>query len=140
MDKELSKEVDEIMSVLFAYAERFNTATTAVATQAFINQLYPAFRGYAEALVAAGYKNCKDKRVVDPKEYDKLQYYRFETGIKHGRKEVFSAVKELIDHTDIVVDNDVHTWQPDAGYDKKQVDEGLKELAKRFEVKIDDNY
>lgn len=134
MYKELEQEVNEIIKVLFAYAERLDTNTTATATNAYFNQLYPAFRGYAEALVAAGYKNCSGKRLVDPEDYEKLQYYRFNSGIEHGRKEMFSAVQDLVDHTGIIVDNDVHTWQPDSGYDKKQIDEGLIKIAERFNL------
>jgi hypothetical protein len=137
MHEELEKETNEIMRVLFAYAERFNTATNAMDSSAYFNQLYPAFREYAEALVAAGFKNCKGKRLVDPEEYEKLQFYRFNSGIEHGHKEMFSAVKSLVDHTEIIVDNDVHTWQPDSGYDKKQIDEGLAKIAERFNLEVD---
>ena len=136
MYEELEKEINNIIKVLMAYAEGFNTATNAIDSSAYFNQLYPAFRGYAEALVAAGYKNCSGKRLVDPKEYENLQYYRFNSGIEHGRKEMFSAVKDLVDHAEIIVDNDVHTWQPDSGYDKKQIDEGLIKLAERFNLEV----
>lgn len=137
MNKELEKEISEIMRVLFAYAERFDTATNAVDSSAYFNQLYPAFRGYAEALVAAGFKNCTGKRLIDQDDYEKLQYYRFNSGIEHGHKEMFYAVKDLVDHTEIIVDNDVHTWQPDSGYDKKQIDSGLAKIAECFNLEVD---
>ena len=136
MNKELEKEVGEIMHVLFAYAERFDTNTNATASTAYLNQFYPIFRGYAEALVAAGFKNCTGKRLVVQDDYEKLQYYRFNSGIEYGHKEMFSAVKDLVDHTEIIVDNDVHTWQPDSGYDKKQIDEGLAKIAERFHLEV----
>ena len=136
MYKELEQEINSIIKVLMAYVGRYNLATTATETQAFLDGFYPRFREYAEALVAAGYKNCSGKRLVDLDDYEKLQYYRFNSGVEHGRKEMFSAVQDLVDHTEIIVDNDVHTWQPDSGYDKKQIDEGLIKIAERFNLEV----
>lgn len=51
-------------------------------------------------------------------------------------KETLRKVKQLIDNVDIVVDNDIYSWNPDAGYDKKQVDCGLSEIAKQCGVDI----
>lgn len=136
MNKELEKEISEIMRVLFAYAERFDTNTNATASTAYLNQFYPIFRGYAEALVAAGFKNCTGKRLVDQDDYEKLQYYRFNSGIEHGHKEMFYAVKDLIDNTSVIVDNDRRSLYPEAGYDQRQIDEGLTKIAECFKLEV----
>ena len=51
---------------------------------------------------------------------------------------IFWKVKRLISLTDTVMDGDSHSWQPEVGYNKKQLNDGLVELAKEFGVDITD--
>ncbi len=50
---------------------------------------------------------------------------------------IFWKVNRLIKCTNTVVEDDSHSWQPEVGYNKKQLDKGLIDLAKEFGVDIE---
>jgi hypothetical protein len=51
---------------------------------------------------------------------------------------IFWKVKRLISLTNTVLEADSHSWQPEVGYNKKELDKGLAVLAKEFGVDITD--
>lgn len=52
--------------------------------------------------------------------------------------EVFERIRQLLIETDTVLESDSHSWQPEVGYDKKQLDKGLVDLAKEYGVDLYD--
>lgn len=50
---------------------------------------------------------------------------------------IFWKVKRLISFTSTVIEADSHSWQPEVGYNKKELDKGLIKLAKEFGVDIE---
>lgn len=73
----------------------------------------------AKALYNAGYRKIDEVR-------------------KEMAKEIFKAIKEIIDNAEHIVDNYYSSWCPNIGYDKKQVDKGIYELAKQYGVEVEE--
>lgn len=83
---------------------------------------------------------CKMQQMRIEENFRQRLRYAYDEGKDAGYaqavKEVLLQVKAIIDNADIVVDNTNQCWQPAAGYDKQDVDNGFSELCKRFEVEL----
>lgn len=91
---------------------------------------------------------CKFEQMRLEEDFRKRLRYAYDegkaAGYKLAGKEVLTQVKKIIDDADHVVSNDsyydgeyyVYDYDYEVGYDKTQVDEGLNELCKHFEVEL----
>ena len=82
----------------------------------------------------------KQSTVISIDEQLKKEFeYELKQARKETAKEIFKKLKELINDVDHVVDKcEWGSWKPDVGYDKQQVDDGLKELVKAFAVEVEE--
>lgn len=83
---------------------------------------------------------CKFEQMRIEEGFRKRLRYAYNEGRAAGAdttaKEVLLQVKAFIDKAEIVIDENNHCWQPDAGYNKEQIDEGFSKLCKYFEVEL----
>ncbi len=91
---------------------------------------------------------CKAQQMRIEEDIQKRIRYAYDegkaAGYKLAVKETLTQVKNIIDDADHVVSNDsyydgeyyVYDYDYEVGYDKNQVDAGLDELCKRFEVEL----
>ena len=83
---------------------------------------------------------CKWQQIRREEDIKQRLRYAYDDGVavgyKRAVKEVLLQVKTMIDNADIVVDNTNQCWQPEVGYDKRDIDAGFAELCKRFEVEL----
>jgi flagellar biosynthesis/type III secretory pathway protein FliH len=83
---------------------------------------------------------CKMQQMRIEENFRKRLRYAYDegkaAGYKLAVKDILLQVKTIIDNADTVVDNTNQCWQPEVGYNKRDIDIGFVELCKHFEVEL----
>lgn len=88
-------------------------------------------------LYNTGYRKVSDNYIGTDKELCSIDYRPANKVRKELAKEIFKAIKEILDNADQISDNLYTSYHPDFGYDTKQVDKSIYELAKHYGVEVE---